>query len=616
MCDIDEADAVLAELAELGIDLDRITADLVEHGVRQFADAADALLGAVEAKRQAALGGRLAVGAFRLGDVLDRRVTERLEDWRRDGTIRRVWQRQRSLWPGGGDEPLGWLDALDVAAGRLSEFAAFGAEIAAEGFADVVLLGMSGSTLAGSALAAFFGARPGFPRPHLLDTTDPDAIRALEAEIDLERTLFVVGSKSGTTLETDLLLRHVVDRLHALDVRTGRHLVAITDAGSPLEDLARREGFRRVFHAEPGIDGRFGALSSFALVPAALTGHDLQPFVRATRLMVQACGADVPPSVNPGVRLGVALAEACAGGRDKLTLVLDPELAALGPWLEQLVAGATGKAGRAILPVVGELLGPPAAYGDDRLFVRIAVGDRLEQPGEAALDRLEEAGQPVIRIALAERTQIGQELFRWEMAAAVAAALLGVDPFDQPDFVAADTAVADLLEGSAVMTPSSPSVAGMGVFAAPDTARADADLPALLRAHLATVPVGGYIGVLAYLPPTLEIRAGLDRLRLRLRDRLKVATLVGLGPRYLHGTGPAFKGGPDTGVFLVLTARPETDIPVPGRSFGFGAVERAQALADAAVMRALGRPVLGLHFDDGAASGLQTLIDMVESALG
>jgi hypothetical protein len=404
------------------------------------------------------------------------------------------------------------------------------------------------------------GVAPGGLELHVLDTTHPAAIAALERSLDLERTLFIAASKSGGTIET---LSHFAFFHEKL--RSGKQFAAITDPGTPLEALARARGFRAVFLNPADIGGRYSALSLFGLVPGALIGADLHRLLDPAEEMAAACHQCVPCEENPGAWLGAALGEAARAGRDKLTLLAGPDLASLGPWVEQLVAESTGKEGKGILPVVGEDVGPPAVYGSDRLFV--AFGD---DPALDALEALETAGHPVIRLADAGPERLGAEFFRWEVATAVAGQVLDINPFDQPNVAEAKAASREVLDSGAVEDP------GLD------------DLEPLLS----SLDRGDYVAILAYLDPNAENEAAVQRARLAIRDRFEVATTVGFGPRYLHSTGQLHKGGPDSGVFIqVVDVERQVDVPVPGQPFTFGSLIDAQALGDLRSLRARGRRV-------------------------
>ena len=470
----------------------------------------------------------------------------------------RLWAGDHTLWA---DDPteisdrLGWLTVAEDLEDQIGELQSLAEGVAADGIESVVLLGMGGSSLAPEVLAKTFGSAPGRPELVVLDTTDPAEIRAVEERLDLARTLFIVASKSGTTTETLSHLAYFWER-----IPDGAHFVCITDPGTPLEAIARERGFRRVFANPPQIGGRYSALSYFGLVPGALLGVDLRRLLDEALEMQHACHSCVPAADNPGAWLGAALGAAANEGRDKLTIVLPAQLASFGSWVEQLIAESTGKLGRGILPVEGEPLGAPDVYGDDRLF--ISIGDH---EGLAALER---AGQPVVRLPFEDAYQLGGEFFRWEFATAVAGHLLGIHPFDQPNVQQAKDASARIL-GGADVDPSTPPVAEV----------------------LASVEPGDYVALQAFLPRSAATVEALQAARVRLRDRHRVATTVGFGPRFLHSTGQLHKGGPDSGVFIQIVGDDRDDLAIPGQPYSFGQLKQAQALGDLESLRAQGHRV-------------------------
>lgn len=622
-----EARAAIAAVEEAGISLAEVTDALLTDGVRLFAEAHDRLLAAVAKARAELLSTRVVPMRAALPQALAARVAEATGRWRDGDSTRRLWARDPSLWTGADEASwLGWLEIVEAQRADLDRLARVG-ELARP-FAHVLLLGMGGSSLAPELFAASFGSGPGRPELVVLDSTDPDQIRSVEARLDLSRTLVVVASKSGTTLEPRVLLEWALDRLAAAvgPDEAPRRVVAITDPGSKLEQDARSRRFRAVLHGVPEVGGRFSALSDFGLAPAAMIGVDVRGLLDRASVMAAACGPHLPDETNPGVALGLILATAARSGRDKLTLVLPPRIALLGDWLEQLLAESTGKLGRAILPIAGETLGGPDAYGDDRLFVALTL-DGHDQVPEAALDRLEAAGHPVLRIELRDCLDLGAELFRWEVATAVAGAVLGVNPFDQPDVEAAKVAARKLTAAYEERGELPPDLAlaegdGIVVLAAGDpddllaAASGDRSPEALLRAHLGRLVPGDYLALLAWLERSPRHQAALDRIRALIRDRYRVATTAGFGPRYLHSTGQAHKGGPGSGVYLLLTADPASDLPVPGMKASFGVVEAAQARGDLEVLAARGRRALRVHLGADPAAGLERLHALVEGIAG
>jgi transaldolase/glucose-6-phosphate isomerase len=507
--------------------------------------------------------------------AFDATVERRLEELARARVVARIWAKDPTVWNGDADTPeirdrLGWLSVADTMAAETGRLAAFADEVRAD-FSRVVLCGMGGSSLAPEVLRRTFGAAAGYPSLTVLDSTDPRAIAAAVPERDLAQTLFLISSKSGTTLEPDCLFRYFWSRTGA----RGSQFVAITDPATPLAALASDRGFRRWFLNPPDIGGRYSVLSYFGLVPAALLGVKLAPLLERARRMAQASAPSVPTTENPAARLGAALGAAALDGRDKVTLVLSAGVASFGLWIEQLIAESSGKEGKGIVPVVDEPLGAPAVYGPDRLFVAVALAGDDDPATEARLAVLSDAGHPVVRIALGDRCDLGAEFFRWEFATAVACALLGINAFDQPNVAESKTNTSAVLERKGAPSPAA--------------TRADLDR------FFTGVKPGDYLALMAYLPPSPEYDRRLERVRVALRDRLKVATTVGYGPRFLHSTGQLHKGGPPGGHFLQITERPTKDLAIPDKPFTFGELEAAQAEGDLLALRKRGRPALRLE---------------------
>jgi transaldolase/glucose-6-phosphate isomerase len=608
---VDAARQVLAEADRLGLGLDDVTRALVLDGVQQFGDAADALLGAVAAKRSAHLGKRLNGFAAQLPEALEKAVEDRLATARADAWSRRLWAGDAALWTNG--DEAGWLGWLPAARGEQVDMGAL-RQLAekAKRFRDVVLLGMGGSSLGPEVLAQILGNASGSPRLHVLDTTDPGQIAAVAAQIDPAEALFIVSSKSGSTLEPELLRAY----FFAASGRKGDHFVAVTDPGSKLEVTAQADGFLATFPGDPAIGGRYSVLSVFGMVPAAAMGLDVPGFFEATRPMVYACGADVPPAANPGIRLGVLLGEAARAGRDKLTILAEPPLAPLGAWLEQLLAESTGKQGKGIVPVDLEPLGAPESYGNDRVFVQFALAGAGAESGK--LDALAAAGHPVVRITLDTPRLIGQEFFRWEVATAIAGAVIGIDPFDQPDVEDAKVAtrtLVDAYEASGMLDAEQPIAENADFALYASKGQSLSGSPAsLLADHFAVLVPGDYAGFLAYIERNDADTAALTAMRVAVRDARRVATVAGFGPRFLHSTGQAYKGGPAGGVFLTITRDPDPDLAVPGRKASFGTVQLAQARGDTDVLAERGRRVLRVHLKRGGG-GVQALQSAVLAAL-
>jgi transaldolase/glucose-6-phosphate isomerase len=473
-----------------------------------------------------------------------------------------------------------------------------------------------------------FEPAAGHPKLSVLDSTDPAQIARVEAELDIARTLFVVSSKSGSTLEPNILYDHFAARVRETlgAEKAGLRFIAVTDPGSPLDDLAKRDGFRAAFHGNPEIGGRYSVLSNFGMVPAAILGLDIEAFLAATRAMVRSCSASAPPAANPGLALGLLLGVAARAGRDKVTICASRPIADLGAWLEQLLAESTGKQGKGLIPVNDEPLGAPSVYGADRVFVSLELAGEPDQARDAALQALQTAGHPVIRITLAGASLLGQEFFRWEMAIAAAGAVLGVNPFDQPDVEASKArarAMTDAYEKSGELEPQTPLLSSEGLALYADPRNADAltqtasakTVEAYLAAHFKRAHSGDYIGLLAYLDRNPNHERTMRIMRQRIRDGLRVATVGGFGPRYLHSTGQAYKGGPNSGVFLQITAEPQADMPIPGRKASFAVIEAAQARGDFDVLSERGRRVLRLDLGRDIEGGLKRLSEGIERSV-
>ena len=566
---------------------------------------------------------------WRLGPALQAALDEHCRRWDRDRLAGRLWRKDAALWTGA-DEAR-WLGWLDLAGARIpvDELTRFADGLRADGFTDILLLGMGGSSLGAEVIGEVLGASAGAPALHVLDTTDPAQIARTASGLDLSRTLCVVASKSGTTLEPALLAEYFLERVREAvgPARAGSHFVAVTDPGSALEAMAGTERFRQVWSGRPDVGGRFSVLSNFGLVPAAACGLNVSAFLAPARRMAERCGPAVPAGRNPGVRLGLLLGLAAAAGRDKTTLVLSPAMRALGGWLEQLLAESTGKAGRGLIPIVDEELGPPSVYGTDRLFVHLRVEADPDPEQDAALRALAEAGHPVVTLPVSDREALAGEFFRWELATAACGAVLGVNPFDQPDVEAAKIAARTLTAAweSAGGPPGGRPVAqshGIALFADPGTAarlRSEAGEAATLEqgvaAHVASAGPGDYLALLAYLDRSEAHQSVLQRIRHTVRDARRVTTSVGFGPRYLHSTGQVFKGGPATGVFLLITADDDADLPVPGRRCTFGETKMAQALGDLEVLAARRRRVVRLHLEGDTAAGLERVASLIRDAV-
>ncbi len=625
---VDRARAILAAADQRGLDLAGVTKGLVTDGVAKFADAFDDLLGAVAAKRSTILGDRLNTQSLEASPDLKSEVDDRLAQAARDGWARRLWAGDASLWTGNDEAKwLGWLEAAKGAAVDFDALNGLAGEVRDAGYTHALLLGMGGSSLGPEVLAKTFGPRPGFPNLVVLDSTDPDQVSRVARSIDPARTLFIVSSKSGSTLEPDVLYRYFHDVAEAAlgAGAAGARFIAVTDPGSDLEKTAKRDGFARVFHGDPAIGGRYSVLSNFGMVPAAVLGLDVRAIFETVRTMVFACGPSAPPAANPGFVLGYVMGVAAKAGRDKVTLIASDEIADFGAWLEQLLAESTGKQGKGLIPVDAEPLMRAQSYGADRLFAYLRVEGHDDIARDEAVRALEEAGQPVVRITLADRSMLFQEFFRWEFAVAIAGAVIGINPFDQPDVEASKIktrALTGAYESSGSLAPETSvfEVGGIAVFADAANARALADdagvrtLEAWFRAQLRRARPGDYIGLLAYLDRSERHIAALQALRRRILDHRKVATVLGFGPRFLHSTGQAYKGGPNSGVFIQITHRASADLAVPGRKASFGVVEAAEARGDFEVLVERGRRLLRFDLGTDVDGGLRRMTEALERA--
>ncbi len=546
-------------------------------------------------------------------------ISSALDHW--SNRFSKLWARDKSLWTGADEDKwLGWLDIVAREQADLASLQAFSEGV--KNLSDVVLIGMGGSSLGSEVLAQSFGQQAGRPVFHAIDSTSPDQIAALEAKLDLERTLFIVASKSGSTLEPNIIKDYFHARIAARvgEDKAGSHFAAVTDPGSSMEKEAKQKGYAHIFHGEPTIGGRYSVLSRFGLVPAAAMGIDLVRLLNSAGEMVARCKGAEPLDANPGALLGLALGTlATKHHRDKITISASPALASVGGWLEQLIAESTGKIGKGLIPVDLEPLAAPSFYGKDRVFIHVALANESEP---AALAALEQAGQPVIRITLQDRYELGQLFFMSEIAVAVAGAVLGINPFDQPDVEASKVKSRELTDEyeSAGKLPVGEPVRrfdGMALYADAHNAKTIAGCNTLadcLRAHFKQAGAGDYIGLLAFIEQSRIHTALLQAMRTKLRDELKVATCAEFGPRFLHSTGQAYKGGPNSGVFLTLTADPKRDLAIPARKISFGVVQQAQAIGDFAVLNERERRALRLHFDD-AESGLRVLGSALDKAL-
>jgi len=628
---IESAKQTMSDLAKVGISMKEVTDQLTVEGVKLFADAFDKLLEAVEKSTRNEVTPKVNKQNFKLPPDLASSVKTHIDDWRANGKVRRLWQRDASLWTNTDEAKwLGWLGVTEEQTARLRDFRQVAEDVKGAGFTHVLLLGMGGSSLCPEVLKMTFGKLTAFPELHVLDSTDPAQVKSFENRIDLSRTLFIVSSKSGSTLEPNIFKQYFFERAKEVagPGKAGSQFIAITDPGSKMEQVARSDHFRHIFHGLASIGGRYSALSDFGVIPASAMGLDVAKFLDRTEDMVQACASSVPVEENPGAVLGVVLGAAHTLGRDKVTIITSPGISDLGAWLEQLLAESTGKDGKGIIPVDREQVGEPRVYGKDRLFVYL----RLETAPDAAQDTkvtaLENSGQPVVRISLGDTYDLGQEFFRWEMATAVAGSIIGINPFNQPDVEASKIATRNLTseyEKTGALPEERPLIDRDGIKLFTDTKNAEAlakaagndqSLVGFLRAHLNRVQTGDYFALLAYVQMNCANEDKLQAIRHMLRDSKRVATCLGFGPRFLHSTGQAYKGGPDSGVFLQITCDDALDLAIPGQRYTFGIVKAAQARGDFQVLAERNRRALRVHLGEDVQKGLVTLQSAIKQVLG
>jgi transaldolase/glucose-6-phosphate isomerase len=616
---LEQARRLPGALSALGIELDAITQRLEEEGVEKFNKPFDALQSVIATRCAAAAprgGGRVNMHLGSAQAAVDAQVA----GLDRAQFLPRLQRRDGTLWKGDPTqqqqigESMGWLECAERIEEDLDTLRVFAEGVKRDGFTHVVHMGMGGSSLAPMVLQHALGTVAGGLPVIVLDTTDPATIAALERRIPLERTLFIVASKSGTTGEPLAFGDYFYERVRAArKERAGRSFIAITDPGTPLVEQARERGYRAVFLNFADVGGRYSALTYFGIVPAVLMGWDVAELLTRARRLQKACAAAGAVASCPAARLGATLGALAKKGRDKVTFACSPTLAILGTWLEQLIAESTGKEGMGLLPVAGEPLGPPEAYGEDRVFVSIAIAGEAEATTRDRLAVLSRAGHPVIEIELGDRLDLGAEFLRWEIATAAAGAVLAINPFDQPNVQESKDNTTRLLktarEGGR-LPEGEPAVAAgpLTLFAQAPAASAEAALAEILG----QIKPNDYVAILAYLTEDDATVRRLESLRLNIRDRLHVATTLGFGPRYLHSTGQYHKGGPANGVFLEITADDARDVAIPQRPYGFSVFCRAQALGDLQALWRHRRRALRIHLSGDRQQALAAL----ERALG
>ena len=567
---------------------------------------------------------------YNLPGDLAQNVRATLEDWKKNNKVKRLWARDASLWTNQDEGNwLGWLGVVEEQIARNADFKNIADEIHNGGFTHLVLLGMGGSSLCVEVFGKTFGKQGGYPQVHILDSTDPAQIRRLESKIDIAKTIFIVASKSGTTLEPNIFEQYFYEKMKQSvgAAEAGKRFIATTDPGSQMQKVAESHGFRHIFYGVPSIGGRYSALSNFGMIPAAIQGVDVPKFLDRAEGMVHACASAVPADENPGAILGAILGALQKSGRDKVTIFASPGISDLGAWLEQLLAESTGKEGKGLIPVDRESIGTPDVYGNDRVFVYMRLDSGADAKQDAGVATLEKAGQPVVRIQVANNYELGQEFFRWEIATAVAGSIIGINAFNQPDVEASKIETRKLTDeyeksGSLPQETLFYEEKGFRLYSDDKNAAAlkqaagkDTTLTSYLRAHMNRLKAGDYFAVLGYIERNEQNRTELQSIREAVRDKKRVATCLGFGPRFLHSTGQAYKGGPNSGVFLQITCDDAADLPVPGKKYTFGIVKTAQARGDFNVLTERGRRALRVHLTGDLTAGLTTLQQAVQRAL-
>ncbi len=562
------------------------------------------------------------------------KVSVAIADWAAGDKVRRLWSRDASLWTGADEgQWLGWLTVVEEQREQAQMFQNLAEEIRAANFSHALLLGMGGSSLCPEVMKLTFGHIAGFPEILVLDSTDPAQVATFAGRIDPARTLFIVSSKSGTTLEPNIFHEYFygLTKQAVGENQAAQHFIAITDPGSHLEQVAKAEGFRHIFAGVPSIGGRYSALSNFGMIPAAVQGVNVSRFLGRAEEMVRACGATAPAAENPGVQLGAILGTLGMIGRDKVTFITSPAVSDLGAWLEQLLAESTGKLGKGLIPVDKETPAPPSEYGSDRLFVYLRFQPAPDTVQDSAVAALERDGNPVVRIEIADIYDLGSEFFRWEIATAVAGSILGINAFNQPDVEASKVETRKLttqyektgsLPGEKSIYEGNKEEAGAHLFAddrnATELAKGLAGKSSLvdyLRVHLGRLHADDYFALLGYIEMNEAHEQQLQAIRHAVRHATRAATCLGFGPRFLHSTGQAYKGGPNSGVFLQITCDDAADVSIPGQKFTFGIVKAAQARGDFAVLAERGRRALRVHLGKDIAAGLAMLVAAVREAV-
>ena len=633
---LDEAETVLLRIKNLGLDLTAMALNLLQDGVDSEEKSENNIITCLEAKEEAITAMVIDPQSSRLGDF-QTRVDYALAAMDEQAFVKRLWQRDPSLWKQNQDgekvitNRLGWMNVIETMLANVSEIESFAKEVKDAGFTQAVLMGMGGSSLSPEVSRRTFGTAEGYPDLMVLDSTVPATISEIDRKIDPAKTLFIVSTKSGTTVETLSAYSYFMEKVKAAKgSRAGENFAAITDPDTPLQTIAREMGFRKVFTNFQDIGGRYSALSYFGMVPAAVIGADAGAILQRAARMVEASKSCVPPADNPGVELGAVMAELALEGRNKLTLFMSPQIQSFGYWIEQLVAESTGKLGAGIVPVESEYAGPPSSYGDDRLFVytRLAGDENAEM--DEKVSALEKAGQPVVRIEMSDKYDLGQEYYRWEIATAVASALLGVNSFDEPNVKESkdntNRLLAEFKEKGAL--PEEKPVLeenGLLIFADEEmqsvlgkiraASGADRTMLSYISAFLDQFEPGNYFALMAFVHATPQVDGVLQCMRAHLQSAYNAATTLGWGPRFLHSTGQLHKGGPNTGLFIQFTADDVTDVPIPGQQYSFSTLKQAQAMGDAGALRNWGRRLIRIHLGSDVEGGLNKVLSIIHEAI-
>ena len=617
-----QAEETMDNLQKLGININTVTQKLEEEGAQKFIKSYDLLMDTLKKKRDEALKEPVDQQNMALNGYT-KPHREKYSQLTEDKFIDRLWRKDASLWSSNGEtqkqilSALGWLHVPEKMEENVAEIMKFVQEVKDAGYKHVVHMGMGGSSLAPLVFNTTFSKQKDGLELAVLDTTDPATIRNIENRFDPDKTLYIVASKSGTTTEPLAFGDYFYNKLKSkIGNEAGAHFVAITDPGTKLTELAKNRGFRKIFVNYSDIGGRFSALSYFGLVPAALYGIDISEILIRALRMKHACVSCVPAQENPGLMLGAALGELGRLGRDKITFLMPQSIASLGMWLEQLLAESTGKDGTGILPVAGERIGRPSVYGQDRLFIYFRLLDDIDNALEKGVGALREAGHPVVNIQLADRMDIGQEFFRWEIATAVAGAILEINPFDQPNVQESKDNTNRILEyfteKNHLPEETVPLHEGALSLAAEDTEKS---IKQTLKKFFSNARPGDYIAILPYLSYQAGIDQVLDNVRLKIRDNLHSVTTLGYGPRYLHSTGQFHKGGPNTGLFILITSDDQQDLEISGKAYSFSVLKRAQAIGDMVSLRKHKRRVVHINIGSDLAAGLSSLNSLIESAV-